>query len=69
MKILKDKSISLNKKDKTRILKQLSYKVQIKQIPFDTLVEIITLFQNGNKVDKEHNCYDIVIQVWNELGV
>lgn len=69
MKILKDKSISLNKKDKTRILKQLSYKVQIKQIPFDTLVEIITLFQNGNKVGKEHNCYDIVIQVWNELGV
>lgn len=69
MRILKDKSISLNKKDKTRILKQLSYKVQIKQVPFETLVEIITLFQRGNKINREYCCYDVVIQVWNELGV
>jgi len=69
MRILKDGSISLNKKDKIRLLKQLSYKVQIKQLPFSILIDVMNLTKDGNKIGREYICYDTVLQVWNELGV
>jgi len=69
MRILKDGSISLNKKDKVKLLKQLSYKVQIKQLPFSILVDVMNLTKDGNKIGKEYSCYGTILQVWNELGV
>jgi len=69
MRILKDGSISLNKKDKIRLLKQLSYKVQIKQLPFSILVDVMNLTKDVNKIGRGYTYYNTVLQVCNELGV
>ena len=68
MRILKNGAMSLNRKDKLRLIKHVSFKVHSGHLPIQILLDVMKFLGEGNYILKQYDNYETVLRVWNELG-